>query len=96
MPHYVVLGNYTDQGIRTSKDSVERDADARRVVEQAGGKLQLYYTMGDYDFVAIVEMPNDEKMLKFLLEVGKAGDVRTKTLKAWTETETHKVMSQLP
>ena len=96
MPHYVVLGNYTDQGIRTSKDSVKRDADARRVVEQAGGKLQLYYTMGDYDFVAIVEMPNDEKMLKFLLEVGKAGDVRTKTLKAWTETETHKVMSQLP
>lgn len=65
------------------------------MIEQAGGKMQLYYTLGEYDFVAIIEMPRDEDMLKFLLQVGSAGNVRTKTLKAWTESETHKVMSQL-
>lgn len=95
MPHYVILGNYTEQGIRTAKGSVKRDEEARRMIEQAGGKMQLYYTMGEYDFVAIIEMPRDEDMLKFLLQVGSAGNVRTKTLKAWTESETHKVMSQL-
>jgi len=96
MPHYVVLGNYTEQGIRSMKDSLKRDEDARRMIEQAGGKVQLYYTLGEYDFVAILEMPNDENLLRFLLQVGTAGNVRTKTLKAWSESEAHRVMSQLP
>jgi len=96
MPHYIVLGNYTEQGIRSAKDSVKRDEDARRMIEQAGGKMQLYYTLGEYDFVAILEMPNDESLLKFLLQVGTSGNVRTKTLKAWSESEAHRVMSQLP
>lgn len=96
MPHYIVLGNYTEQGIRTAKESIKRDEDARRMANQAGGKLQIYYTLGEYDFVAVAEMPGDEAVLKFLLEVGKAGNVRTKTLKAYNESEAHKVMSQLP
>lgn len=66
------------------------------MVSQAGGKIQIYYTFGEYDFVSLVEMPSDEAMLKLLLVVGKAGNVRTKTLKAYTESEAHKVMSQLP
>lgn len=96
MPHYIVLGNYTEQGIRSAKDSVKRDEDARRMIEQAGGRMQLYYTLGEYDFVAILEMPSDENLLKFLLQVGSSGNVRTKTLKAWSESEAHRVMSQLP
>ena len=96
MPHYVILGNYSEQGIRNIKDSLKRDEDARRMIERAGGKMQLYYTLGEYDFVAVLEMPNDESLMKFLLEVGQAGNVRTKTLKAWSETEAHKAMSQLP
>jgi len=96
MPHYIVLGNYTEQGIRNVKASVKRDEEARRMIEQAGGKVQLYYTLGEYDFVAILEMPSDENLLKFLLQVGTAGNVRTKTLKAWSESEAHRVMSQLP
>jgi uncharacterized protein with GYD domain len=95
MPHYVVLGSYTEQGIRSLKGSIKRDEDARRIIEQAGGKVQLYYTLGEYDFVAIFEMPNEESMLKFLLQIGSSGNVRTKTLKAWAESEAHKVMSQL-
>jgi uncharacterized protein with GYD domain len=92
MPHYVVLGSYTEQGIRSVKDSVKRDGEARRIIEQAGGKMQLYYTLGEYDFVAILDLPSDEK---FLLQVGSSGNVRTKTLKAWNESDAHKVMSQL-
>ena len=95
MPHYVVLGSYTEQGIRSVKDSVKRDGEARRIIEQAGGKMQLYYTLGEYDFVAILDLPSDENLLKFLLQVGSSGNVRTKTLKAWNESDAHKVMSQL-
>jgi len=96
MGHYIILGNYTEQGIKNVKDSPKRDEEARRMIEKAGGKMQLYYTMGEHDFVAIIEMPSDEEMAKFLLQVGRAGNVRTKTLKAWSEIEIHKVMSQLP
>jgi uncharacterized protein with GYD domain len=96
MPHYIVLGNYTEQGIRSIKESVKRDEDVRRIIERAGGKVQLYYTLGEYDFVVVLEMPSDESLLRFLLQVGQAGNVRAKTLKAWSEPDAHKVMSQLP
>ena len=57
--------------------------------------MQLYYTLGEYDFVVIVDMPSDEDMLEFLLKVNGLGNVRTKTLKAWTESEAAKVFAQL-
>ena len=95
MPFYIVLGNFTEQGIKNLKDLAKRDENARRAIEQAKGKVQLYYTLGEYDFVAVIDMPNDESMMKFLLQVGSLGNVRTKTLKAWTESETARLLSQL-
>lgn len=73
----------------------KRDEEARRMIEQAGGKMQIYYTLGEYDFVAITEMPDDEAMMKFRLQTGSLGNVRTKTLKAWTEFDSAKVISQV-
>jgi len=95
MPYYVVLGNFTEQGIKNLRDVAKRDKNARSAIEKAGGRMQLYYTFGEYDFVAVIEMPNDESMMKFLLQVGSLGNVRTKTLKAWTESDTAKLISQL-
>ncbi len=95
MPHYIILGNFTEQGIKNVRQVPKRDDEARQMIEQAGGKMQIYYTLGEYDFVAIVEMPDDEAMMKFLLQAGSLGNVRTKTLKAWTESDSVKVISQL-
>jgi len=94
MPFYIVLGNFTEQGIKNLRDLAKRDENARRAIEQAKGKVQLYYTLGEYDFVAVIDMPNDESMMKFLLQIGSLGNVRTKTLKAWTESETARLISQ--
>jgi len=96
MGHYIILGSYTEQGIKNVMDSPKRDEEARRMMEKSGGKMQLYYTMGEYDFISIIEMRSDEDLARFLLQVGRSGNVRTKTLKAWSESEIHKVMSQLP
>jgi len=57
--------------------------------------MQLYYTMGEYDFAMVVEVPNDDAMIKILLQLGSLGNVRTQTLKAWSESEGAKVISQL-
>lgn len=63
------------------------------MVEKAGGSMQLYYTMGQYDFVMVVEVPNDEAMASILACLGSMGNVRTKTLKAWTEAEGAKILT---
>jgi len=97
MPYYIILLNWTDQGIRNVKDSPKRAAAAKAAVEKAGGKwLGFYYTFGQYDMVAIVEAPNDETTMSLLLAVGSLGAVRTTTLKAFTEAEAAKIIGRLP
>mgnify|MGYP001062034278 CR=1 FL=1 len=96
MPHYIILLNWTDQGIRNVKQTTKRAEAARRMAEEAGGKLQLFYTLGEYDAVGVAEMPNDEAAMRFLLTLGSLGNVRSTTLKAWTEAEEAKIVSQLP
>ncbi len=66
------------------------------MVEQAGGKMWIWYTFGEYDFVSVTEAPNDEAVLRILLTLGSQGNIRTKTLKAWPEADAAKVMGQLP
>ena len=63
------------------------------MVEKAGGRMQLYYTLGEYDFVMVIEGPNDESMVAVLACLGSMGNIRTKTLKAWTEAEGAKILA---
>ena len=95
MPVYVVLGNWTDEGIKNAKDAPGRIKDTHRVVAETGGKMQLYYTLGEYDFVMVLDVPNDNAVLKILVWLGSEGNVRTKTLKAWTEDEAAKVLAEM-
>jgi len=58
--------------------------------------LEVFYTLGEYDLSAMAEVPNDEAAMQLLLQIGSLGNVRTKTLKAWTEAEAPKIVAQLP
>jgi len=97
MPHYIILLNWTDQGIRNVKDSPKRAAAAKAAVEKAGGKwLGFYYTLGQYDMVAIIEAPNDETTMSLLMAVGSQGSIRSMTLKAFPEAEATKIIGRIP
>ncbi len=97
MPHYITLIRWTAQGIKNVKDSPKRAQAARAAIEKAGGKwLSFYYTMGEYDAVAIVEAPNDETAMAVLLAIGSQGSVRTTTLKAFPEAQGAKIIGGLP
>ncbi len=97
MPTYVLLMNLTDKGIREIKDAPARLDAARKNIEAAGGKLTAFYmTMGQYDYVAIAEGPNDETALLQLLGLGMGGNVRTTTLKAFTMAEFGEILKKLP
>ncbi len=95
MPDYIVLGKWTDQGIRNLKDIPKRIENTHAMIEKTGGKMQLYYTFGEYDFVMIVQAPTDESVAKDLLWLGSLGNVRTITLKALTESDGEKIISQI-
>ena len=97
MPTYVVLNNWTDQGIRSVKDSPKRLDATRKAIEATGGKVLGYYlTMGRYDSVLIVEGPSDEVAAALALSAGSQGSVRTETLKAFPEDEYRNIIARIP
>jgi uncharacterized protein with GYD domain len=97
MPTYILLANLTDQAIKAIKIAPRRIDKAIKNFEEMGGKLIAFYTtMGEYDYVIIGEAPSDEVAMAFLLRLGSAGDVRTKTLRAFTKEELAKMLKKLP
>ena len=97
MPIWVSLVNLTEQGIRDIKQGPERLEEASQRIEEVGGKLiGFYLTMGEYDYVTIVEGPSDEVAMTFLMGMGTAGNIRTKTLKAFTLDEFKGMVKGIP
>jgi uncharacterized protein with GYD domain len=98
MPYFIILGKWTEQGIKNVKQSPQRVATAKALIEKTGGKWRgIYYTFGEYDFVALVEQgkASDEDVMSSLLTITGAGAVRTKTLKAFSLPEFRKVLGKV-
>jgi uncharacterized protein with GYD domain len=93
LPVFVVLGNWTDQGIRNITESPKRAKAAHDMVKETGVNMQLFYTLGKYDFVAIIEVPKDDDIMAILLCLGSMGNIRTTTMKAWTESDAAKIIT---
>jgi uncharacterized protein with GYD domain len=92
---YILLIQWTDQGIRNFKDTTRRADAAKREAETIGGRFTIYWTFGKYDAIAILEAPNDEAAMEFGLKVGSLGNVRTTTLRAFTEEEIARVVNKI-
>ena len=96
MGKFVLLLNWTDQGIRNVKDTVKRAESFRSYLEKRGGKLvDMLYTFGQYDFIAVAELPNDEIAMSVSLGTGALGNVRVTTLKAFGLEETRRIIEEL-
>ncbi len=96
MAKYVALINWTEKGVREVKESPARADLARKLAKELGGEMQqLYMTMGAYDLVAVLEMPDDEAAAKFALKSAAGGHIRTSTLKAFDETAYRKIIGSL-
>ena len=83
MPTYVMLTNLTADGVRTLKNNPGRVAEVNNEVEQIGAKVvSQYATLGQYDFVTIVEAPDDKTMAKVSVELGSRGTMTSETMAA--------------
>jgi uncharacterized protein with GYD domain len=96
MPTYIILGNLTDQGIRSIKDSPKREDAFRKLCEKMGAKVKdAYRTMGRYDVAAIVDAPDDVAINALVYSLGALGNVRTETLRAFTRQETDAALAKM-
>ncbi len=97
MSTYFILANWTEQGIKAVKASPKRLRAAKRLAKDCGLKFRSFHmTLGQYDGILSVEAPNDEAVARFALALGSAGNVRTTTLKGFTEQEYREIIGSLP
>ena len=96
MPTYVALINWTDQGVRTARDTVQRYEQSRSALEQMGVRITtILWTQGRYDIVAICEADDDEAVTAALLSLAGQGNLRTETLRAFSAEEMQRILQKV-
>ncbi|MBM3572862.1 MAG: GYD domain-containing protein [Alphaproteobacteria bacterium] len=96
MPTYVMLLNWTEQGIRNVKESPKRLDAGKKLLGEMGGQVKtVFMTMGNHDLVIVYEAPDDAVSARFTLMLGMGGNVRTTTLKAFPEQAYREIISSL-
>jgi uncharacterized protein with GYD domain len=96
MVTYLMLLNWTDHGIKNVKDSPKRLDGVKKLAKDMGGEVKGFYmTLGAHDLVLIVDLPNDEKVASFGLKLGSLGNVRSTTLRAYSEDDYRRIISGL-
>jgi uncharacterized protein with GYD domain len=96
MATYIVLGQFTDQGIKNVKDTTKRAEALKDMAKKAGATIkEVYWTLGAYDIATVVEAPDDATLTALMLTVGRLGNVRTQTLRAFSAAEMEKVLGKV-
>jgi uncharacterized protein with GYD domain len=96
MATYVVLANFTEQGIKTVADSMKRADAVKEMARKLGITMKdVYWTLGTYDIVSIFDAPNEEAMTAFGLSLGKLGNVRTQTLRAFSAADMKSILGKV-
>jgi uncharacterized protein with GYD domain len=96
MTTYIMLANLTDAGTKSIQDSPRRLDTAKRLLKDMGGEFKSFFlTMGEYDFIAVYDAPDDAIAARFTLQLGSLGNVRTKTFKAFPEAAYREIVTSL-
>ena len=95
MPTYVSLLNWTDQGIKSFRQTTERAKEFTKLVEASGGKVrEQVWTVGEYDLVSVIEFPDEESCVAAFLQLGSAGNIRSNTLRAFSASEMEGIIAR--
>ncbi len=96
MATFITLMNFTDQGIRNVKESPDRYDAFLEIAEKLEVTIKnVYWTVGHYDVVMVVE-GSEEAATSLLLNLGSLGNVRTQTLRGYTVEEIKRIVSNMP
>lgn len=96
MGTYIALSSFTDQGIRSVKDTTKRAEAVQEAAKKFGAKMtQIYWTLGKYDLVVTIEAPDDESATAFALAIASSGNVRIQTLRAFNKEEMNGILGKM-
>ena len=96
MATFISLANFTDQGIRGVKDTTKRAKAVKEAASKFGASVKdLYWTLGRYDIVTIVDAPDDQSIASLLFSIGSQGNVRTQSLKAFEADEIERILGKI-
>jgi uncharacterized protein with GYD domain len=96
MATYIMLASFTDQGIRNVKDTTKRADAFKELAKDSGATVKdMYWTLGQYDIVAIADAPDDTVMTALGLALGKSGNVRTQTLRAFSQADMDAILAKV-
>ena len=96
MKTYISLCRFTDQGIRSVKDSTKRADAVKELAKKFGVSMnQLYWTSGHYDLVAVIEAEAEESANAFSLSIGAAGNIRTEMLRAFSRDDINAILGRM-
>lgn len=94
---YISLLNFTDKGIQTVKDSPKRAAAAKETAKKLGVNLrEIYWTMGEFDLVCVLEADSEAAITAFNLSIAQQGNVRSKSLRAFSAGELETALAKMP
>jgi uncharacterized protein with GYD domain len=97
MPTFIAMLSWTDQGIRSLKDTPKRVQAARETGKKVGVEIkQVFLTSGEFDILAVLEAPHYDNVAKYAMAAGMQGNVRSRTIRAWPEADMLKLISELP
>jgi uncharacterized protein with GYD domain len=96
MATYILLANFTDQGVRNAQDSPKRADAFKDMAKKCGANVKdLYWTMGQYDAVTIIEAPDDATATAVALSLAKLGNIRTQTLPAFSAADMNTIIGKI-
>jgi uncharacterized protein with GYD domain len=96
MAAYILLGTFTDQGIRNVKDTTKRADAVRAMAKKAGVTVKdMYWTLGQYDVAAIFDAPDEAAATSLALSIGALGNVRTQLLRAFSQDEIGQIIGRM-
>jgi uncharacterized protein with GYD domain len=97
MATYIALSRFTDQGIRTVKDTTKRAAAVQAAASKFGATLtQIFWTLGQYDLVTIIDAADEKSATAFALAISSAGNIRMETMRAFNREEMTEILGRVP
>lgn len=94
---YVGLMSFTDKGMQSVKDTTRRAAEAKEIGKKLGVNMrEIYWTLGECDLVCILEAEDEASLAAFNLATSMRGNIRSKSLRAFTSKEMDQIVTKLP
>ena len=93
---YIGLMRFTDQGVQAAKDTTKRAAAAKELARKSGVNMrEIFWTMGKYDLVCVIESEDEQALAAFNLAVAMQGNIRSQSMRAYTANEMNQILAKL-